>query len=563
MKSRREERIEKQKKSTRKWIATGAAAVLLLTSGAIAYQNFAGKPNQETSGQAVPSSCSTTRSVTVATTESMAKVIEAIPVDAQSCIAFETVTNKSASDVVEESQTDSAATNLWIPDSSLRAELAMTEKSTGLKQVSESLAQSLGVLVSNSSGSSDNWYQALENTSVAMSDPKTDSAAFSALMASVAEVSQGTVSMEDLGQSAGKRAQTIGVESPVQSPQQLLDAADRGDAPSAIVTEADYLAYQASHSNSKLTASLPNTGSFTLDYPLYQIASSRNSTVESAAEQITAFMASDQGKQALKEAGLRTASGEIDNTSSLGSYTALAPSDSDLLSRLWTAYSRQSAPFNALVVIDASGSMLTPVTGTDKTRMDVTVESVLAGSQLFAARDSMGLWKFSRNLTTASGEVSDYEELVPLRGFEEVVDGKTQRQILQEAGTGIATSIQHNHETALYDSILASFLSVKRQYADGAVNGVLVLTDGQNVDEDSVTLEELITTLQSEQDPERPIALILIGISEDTDMNALNTIAQSVGGEAFVAASPADIQQIFAQALTGAQQEQTAAPAGQ
>ena len=81
-KSRRQERIEKQKKNSRKWIATGAAAVILLCGGAIAYTNITGdKQPSTTSGQTVPAACSTTQAVTVATTEPMAAALKAMPVD--------------------------------------------------------------------------------------------------------------------------------------------------------------------------------------------------------------------------------------------------------------------------------------------------------------------------------------------------------------------------------------------------------------------------------------------------------------------------------------------------
>src|SRR5699024_7457551 len=63
------------------------------------------------------------------------------------------------------------------------------------------------------------------------------------------------------------------------------------------------------------------------------------------------------------------------------------------------------------------------------------------------------------DLALPDGYVSDYQELVPVRGFEETVDGKTQRVLLQEAGSGIAATIDPNGFTALYDTTLAAFRS--------------------------------------------------------------------------------------------------------
>ncbi|WP_421084452.1 VWA domain-containing protein [Rothia nasimurium] len=555
-KSRRQERLEKQKKTSRKWIATGAAAIVLLTGGTIAVLNIAGgsKTPSTTSGQVVPAACSTTQSVTVTTTAPMAEALKTMPVDEETCVTLDIDTSKTSGDILAEVAAGASTTNLWIPDSTARAELAMSQADMGLTPLASSLAKTPAVLVSESNASTDTWLAALsDDTGISMGDPKADPAAFAALLSAVSEAGAGTVSVDDLVASAATRAQTIGVTEAAQSASELLAAVDAGDKNVAIVTEADYAAYSAEHTDSGLTATLPATSSFTLDYPLYQTSTSSNTTIDNAAKQITSYLASEDGKAALAAAGLRAADGSDDGvTGALGNYTDLTPSNQDVLTQIWTAYSLQSAPLNALVVLDASGSMLTTVPGTEHTRIDITVNSILQGSQLFPARDSMGLWKFSRDITQADGSLSDYQELVPVRGLEEEVEGKTQRQLIQEAGTAIAGTIHPDAQTALYDTTLAAFRSAKENYVPGSVNSVIILTDGQNTDGNSISQEDLISTIQAEQDPANPVVFIFIGISTDADMNALNTIAQSVGGEAHLAEAPTDIQDIFSQALTGA-----------
>lgn len=554
-KSRRQERLEKQKKASRKWIATGAAAIVLLTGGTIAVLNITGgaKTPSTTSGQVVPAACSTTQSVTVTTTAPMAEALKTMPVDEETCVTLDIDTSKTAGDILTEVASGASNTNLWIPDSTARAELAMSQADMGLTPLASSLAQTPAVLVSEADTTADTWQAALNNDTISMGDPKADPAAFAAVLSGISEAGAGTVSVDDLLASTSKRAQTIGVTEPAQTAAQLLAAVDAGDKNAAIVTEADYAAYTAQHTDSGLTATFPADTSFTLNYPLYQTSTSNNTTIDNAAKQITSYLASDDGKAALAAAGLRAADGSSDGvTGALGDYTALTPSNQDVLTQIWTAYSLQSAPLNALVVLDASGSMLTTVPGTEHNRIDITVDSILQGSQLFPARDSMGLWKFSRDLTQADGSLSDYQELVPVRGVEEVVDGKTQRQLIQEAGTSIAASIHPDAQTALYDTTLAAFRSAKENYAPGSVNAVIMLTDGENTDANSISQEELISTIQAEQDPSNPIIFIFIGISGDADMEALNTIAQNVGGEAHLAEAPTDIQNIFTQALTGA-----------
>ncbi|MDO4897738.1 MAG: substrate-binding domain-containing protein [Rothia sp. (in: high G+C Gram-positive bacteria)] len=556
--SRRAHREQHQKKNTRQWVAAGAAAVILLTGGVIAVNQFSndGQNNAGTFGQEVPRDCATTQNVTVETTESMAQALRHMPVDPETCISLDISTDKSASDLVAAaSSSGGSQTNLWIPDSSLRAELAMAEAGAQLNPVTDSLAQTAGVLVSTKESTDfSHWADVLnDDTAVKMGDPKQDSGAFAALMAGVAEVSDGAATEQTLSEGTALRATTIGVDEAAPSARELLDRVESGEVETAVVTEADYTAYRAQKGDTALKVSAPSSGSEVLNYPMYRTSGSKNATIDNAATQIKDFLASEEGKKALTSAGLRSAGGEAladTNAGPLGAITPLITENSTVLGQTWTSYALQSAPLNALVVLDTSGSMLRTVEGSDKTRIDLTVESVLAGSQLFPARDSMGLWKFSRNLKTPSGEVSDWVELVPLRGFEETVDGKTQRELLQEAGAGIAKDIDPNGKTALNDTLLAAFRSMKESYEPGAANAVIMLTDGENWDDGSISQEELIKTIQAEQDPEHPVFVILIGVSQDADMNALTTIATSVGGEAYPALSPEDIQKIFAEGLT-------------
>lgn len=77
-----------------------------------------------------------------------------------------------------------------------------------------------------------------------------------------------------------------------------------------------------------------------------------------------------------------------------------------------------------------------------------------------------------------------------------------------------------------------------------------MLTDGENYDEGSISQEELISTIQAEQDADEPVFILLIGISQDANMEALQTIASVTGGEAYPALSPTDVQVIFSEGLT-------------
>lgn len=554
--SRRAVREQQRKKTIRKWAATAAAATILLSGGGVVAHHHVEGENRGTSPsqQALPPECATTRNVTVETTPAMAQVLERIPVDPEKCITLDVNIGESSEEVLSQAASGSSYAHLWIPDSSTRATLAMAEAKTELTPISDSLAQTIAVVVTaTDTPRFHHWTDALADGNAAkMGDPQQNSGAFAAFMSGIAEVSAGHSSPEKLAEGTGLRATTIGVDGELPTSEDLLTQVEKGEIPAAIVTEAVFTRYRAEHGGESLKATAPGSSSAILDFPLYRTSTSTNSTIDDAAAQISNFMASDEGRQALSEAGLRPTGQEaLEDGGALGSVTPLTQTNPEILERTWLSYSMQSAPLNALVILDASGSMLTPVEGTDKTRMDLTVDSALAGSQLFPARDSIGLWKFSRNLALPDGCTADYQKLVPVRGMEEeVTDGKTQRELLQEAGTSISGSIGSTDPTALHDTLLAGFRELKEHYEPGAANVVIMLTDGENYDEGSISQEELISTIQAEQDADEPVFLLLIGISQDANMEALQTIASATGGEAYPALSPTDVQVIFSEGLT-------------
>lgn len=553
--SRRAVREQQRKKTIRKWAATAAAATILLSGGGVVAHLHVEGENRGTSPsqQALPPECATTRNVTVETTPAMAQVLEKIPVDPEKCITLDVNIGESSEEVLSQAASGSPYTNLWIPDSSTRATLAMAEAKTELTSISDSLAQTVAVVVTAADTPRfHHWTDALADGNAAkMGDPRQNSGAFAAFMSGIAEVSAGQSSPEKLAEGTGLRATTIGVDGEPPTSEDLLAQVEKGEIPAAVVTEDVFTRYRAEHGSESLKATAPGSSSAILDFPLYRTSTGTNSAIDDAAAQISDFMASDEGHQALSEAGLRPTGQEaLKDGGALGSVTPLNPTDPEILERTWLSYSLQSAPLNALVILDASGSMLTPVEGTDKTRMDLTVDSALAGSQLFPARDSMGLWKFSRNLALPDGCISDYQKLVPVRGMEELTDGKTQRELLQEAGTSISGSIGSTDPTALHDTLLAGFRELKEHYEPGAANVVIMLTDGENYDEGSISQEELISTIQAEQDADEPVFILLIGISQDANMEALQTIASVTGGEAYPALSPTDVQVIFSEGLT-------------
>ena len=66
---------------------------------------------------------------------------------------------------------------------------------------------------------------------------------------------------------------------------------------------------------------------------------------------------------------------------------------------------------------------------------------------------------------------------------------------------------------------------------------------------DPAALDELVDTLQREQDPVRPVVIVTVGVTTDADPVALQAIAAATGGTSYIAEDPRDIPEVFVKAL--------------
>src|SRR3546814_5927847 len=99
------------------------------------------------------------------------------------------------------------------------------------------------------------------------------------------------------------------------------------------------------------------------------------------------------------------------------------------------------------------------------------------------------------------------------------------------------------------DTTLAAFRSAQKDYDPDYFNAVVLLSDGANDDPGSMRQADLLKALRDEADPERPVRIIAIGISEDADMKSLEKIAEATNGGAYEARDPRDILEVISKAL--------------
>jgi Ca-activated chloride channel homolog len=199
-----------------------------------------------------------------------------------------------------------------------------------------------------------------------------------------------------------------------------------------------------------------------------------------------------------------------------------------------------------LAVLDISGSMADQVPGTNPptSKLDLAVAASRRALASFAPDSDLGLWAFSTRLQGSR----DYTELVPVGPLSAALRGATRRETLDNALAGV--QVRPHGDTGLYDTTLAAFRTMQRSYAEGRLNAVVVLTDGRNDDEGSISRATLLSTLRAEYDPARPVHVITVGYGGDVDLGALQAIAAATHGSASAADDPRDIDKVLFQALS-------------
>ncbi|HCT77129.1 MAG TPA: VWA domain-containing protein, partial [Micromonosporaceae bacterium] len=196
-------------------------------------------------------------------------------------------------------------------------------------------------------------------------------------------------------------------------------------------------------------------------------------------------------------------------------------------------------PARMLAVIDVSGSMLERVaTAGNVTRAQVTLEAARRGLGLFDDSWAVGLWIFSTELDGAK----DYLQLAPIEPL------SVQRpQLLAALG---AVQPKPQGDTGLYDSLLAAYQAVQKDWDPGRVNSVVMMTDGDNDDANGIAHADLLAKLKEVADPKKPVQVVIIGIGPTVNPGPLEQITKVTGGGVFVAEDPAKIGEIFLKAIS-------------
>ncbi|MFD2091560.1 substrate-binding domain-containing protein [Blastococcus deserti] len=518
--------------------------VLLLAAGGVAWWLTA-------SG----GGCDTRQQVAVTVAPELGELAEellAAPVelDGGVCAVAEVSTQEPLQTVGDLAALEAGALpDVWVPDSSLwvaRAADAPLESVGSLASSPVVLATSRDVVESLGwEETAPGWGQALAGAQpLAVPDLATSAEGLAALGAVRTALGGGAEADNAVVQAvlAAERGPAVSVADALAA-----GRAGGADAPLVPVSEQEVYAANQDAEESALVAVYPAEGSPSLDYPVVRVGSASGERA-AAVEATVRALTSEAARTAASAAGFRGPDGAAPRATDEGTgIRAEAPEPLELdpaeVQALLARLTSLAAPSRILAVFDVSTSMEAPVGG--GTRATLARDAAKATLSLVPGDFALGLWVFAYQLDGGQ----DWAELVPIRELDADVGGRPQRDLLDEQLDSIPDRLTPGG-TGLYDTTLAAVRAAREEYDPTAVNSVLVLTDGTNEDDGTgIGLDELLSTLRAEANPERPVKVIGVALGPDADLGALRQIAEATAGAAYSAVDPADLQTVLFDAL--------------
>ena len=487
--------------------------------------------------------------VTVAADPAIAPTLRdaASEISADKCIDY-TVDAVAGADVPGLLTSGDKRPDLWVADSQIQARRVSTQVRHELDLISPSLASTPTAVVGKKVPELTSWVQVMKLPDLRTGSPVDTSTGDAAIVGALAEVDAGKLSEQELvGAMTVLAVQQNNSRLANDSEGIRLNLANTSDVP-VVTTEQQFALFMRTHANSELKMAVPSDGAVLLDYPLVNTApTARVGTAAGAGKALVDYVYGP-GRDEMARAGYRLPGGEpAPGNHSNGTgvpvqvLTLKDPAQVDRALRQWQVL---GVPIRSLVVEDTSGSMEASVGSSS--RAELLTQASLTGLKLFPNNTMIGGWAFSLNRSNGK----DWEEIAAIRRLDaKSANGQTHRDELATAVRTALAPAKLGGATGLYDTTLAAFKRVQDTYDPNYSNSVIIMTDGQNEDPNSITLDALIAELKRLEDPARPVLVLTIGISDDADSNALAKIAEATGGTTYVAHNADDIRSVFVNAI--------------
>ncbi len=325
--------------------------------------------------------------------------------------------------------------------------------------------------------------------------------------------------------------------------------------PVTVTTEQSVLSYDQKYPRQPLAASYP-TGSKTelgspeLNYPYVYTAS--NGLRLDAAALFGKVLTEPYAQGVIRYFGFRAGRNVPDRSApSYGLSRQLlqvaAPAAAGEGPTALSVWNKLSLGSRDLSLVDISSFMAQPAdpaNPTGPTLEQELTQTASLGLALFPDTANLGLWQFADNLQHGK----PYKPLVSVGPLPENVGLISRRAQLQRINRALPPA--GGPRVALYRTILDAFMYMQRTYKPKYFNAVIVLASGLDNASGDLTAQHLVNKLASLSMSPRKVAVIIIAFNTSADFPMLKKIALTTGGQAYMITDPAQVAQVFYQALT-------------
>lgn len=466
------------------------------------------------------------------------------------CIDIQITAGTVADVVASLADPEAEMPEIWIPDSpTWKGQL--TAAGWAGTPIAKVLAQTpVGLVGGPAAKAPVSWASALDGGSLAMADPSAEGASALALLAPYAEMKQTGETAQSIEQKTVPVAQTYG-ERAVAGSSNETDLTTITASSTQLVPSTEKAYLTARRSNDQLSLVAPKTGVSMLQYPLIDVNRGSGDILATGGDlsarvgrALTRWFTSSDGVAAIAAAELRGPDGApLPNDIGLGDAKVLstvAQKTTDDTLRQWRVL---SVPSSILAVVDLSGSMKTAIG--DTTRIQIAVNASQVALDAFPAQARIGIWGFSKN--RGEGGVS-WEEYATLDRLDAPAGAAgTHGDVVRSEATKLLDRVRGG--TGVMDTTLAAYKYAQEKWDPAWFNSVVIFTDGASDDTSSLSLDSLVNQLKTLRDPAKPVKVIVIGLSQESDTGELDEIAAATGGQKYVVNDPNEILGVLAQAL--------------
>lgn len=327
----------------------------------------------------------------------------------------------------------------------------------------------------------------------------------------------------------------------------LMDAASAdefaGTVSAVVTTERDVIAHNASKPQVEFVAIPLGAGAATVP-----VTATANPGKGADAAAFAGYARTPAGTVALQAAGWRSPSGgpPTVGTDALGQ-TPIPPVafDESTVSSIRTAWTTMHTHGSTMALIDLSQSMNLPFPGSDVTRLQLVKLLSSRAYSLASPKAASTVWFFKNS---GGRDVIDSE--LPL----ELNDTPTgSGRIHSDDVLAKIKSVEAGGGTPLYLAVKQAYAHAMKNYRDGYLNQLLVLTDGSNeYAANSMTIDQLLADIKKLYDPKRPVTISYLLIDPQGRIGPLKKVAEATGGVSVPVRSMADVPKAYAQALFAA-----------